>query len=379
MTPRYVLIAGASIAGPALAYWLHRYGWDVTVVERAPTLRTGGHNVDLRGPGREVIRRMGLEAAVRAASTGEVGTRFIGQDGQVVAEFPVRPGDDDSATAELEILRGDLAQLLYDATAQDVTYRFGDRIQALHDEGQQVAVTFEHGPAQTFDLVVAADGLHSKTRHLMFGDEPQVKPVGQTMLFLTIPRQASDVNWWQWYTTTHGRAVHLRPDRYGTIRALLSYTSGKANAPHPSEEEQQHLFQQKFRDAGWEANRVLDGLQQADDWYFDVLAQVKAPRWSQGRRAMVGDAAYCASPISGMGTSLALTGAYVLAGEVAAHVDVRDGLKAYERLMRPYVEQAQRLPPGTPRLANPETRLGVAAWHGLIRVLAAAPKGWLGC
>ena len=375
---RHALISGASIAGPALAYWLRRYGWQVSLVERAPSLRTGGQNVDVRGAGREVLRRMGLEDAVRAAGTGEVGTRFIGEGGVVKAEFPAGHDDTGGATAELEILRGDLAQLLYGATADETEYLFGDTVAALRDDGQKVAVTFGSGREQAFDLVVAADGLRSGTRDLILGSAPEVRPVGLTMLFLTIPRQAHDVDWWQWYNAPGGRSVNLRPDNVGTIRALLSFTSKSPPGARLSREEQRRLFRRTFRDVGWEAPRVLDELDRADDWYYDVIAQVRAPRWSQGRAAVVGDAAYCASPVSGMGTSLALVGAYVLAGELASHVDHRDAFRAYERIMRPYVGQAQKLPPGTPGIANPQTRAGIGALHAALGLMASRPLRALG-
>ena len=221
--------------------------------------------------------------------------------------------------------------------------------------------------------VVAADGLRSSTRDLILGNAPEIRPVGLTMLFLTIPRQAHDVDWWQWYNAPGGRSVNLRPDNVGTIRALLSFTSKSPPGARLSREEQRRLFRRTFQDVGWEAPRVLDELDRADDWYFDVIAQVRSPRWSQGRAAVVGDAAYCASPVSGMGTSLALVGAYVLAGELAAHVHPRDALTAYEHRMRPYVAKAQKLPPGAPGIMHPRTPLGVAVLRTAFRVAAAGP------
>ncbi|WP_423919897.1 FAD-dependent monooxygenase [Frigoribacterium sp. 2-23] len=385
------LISGASIAGPALAFWLHRYGWDTMIVERAETLRTGGQNVDVRGAGREVARRMGIESDIRTATTGEVGTRFVGRDGRTTAEFPAGTSDSGGATAELEILRGDLAALLVDRTADTTEYRFGDRITALTDDAAapgtgtgsgtgtgtgQVTASFEHAPDEAFDLVVAADGLRSTTRRLVFGDEPDIRPLGLETSWATIPRTASDDDWWRWYSAPGGRSLTLRPDPHGTIRAALSVvTSREPQSPDDtrrSPDEQRARLRQVFAGAGWEVDRVLDAFDQADDLYFESIAQVRAPRWSSGRVALVGDAAYCASPVSGMGTSLSLAGAYVLAGEIAAHVDHRDAFRGYERIMRPYVDRAQQLPPGTPRLANPVSRPGVAAF-GLALRLASLP------
>ncbi|WIB60171.1 FAD-dependent monooxygenase [Curtobacterium sp. MCLR17_007] len=376
---RRALISGASIAGPTLAYWLHRYGWETTVVERAPELRLGGQNVDVRGAGREVARRMGVEDDIRAATTGEVGTRFVGRNGVTSAEFPAGTSDSGGATAELEILRGDLAALLVQRTAGDTEYRYGDRVTAVHDDAADgIAVSFEHGQEERFDLVVAADGLRSSTRDLVFGDEAEIRPLGLETSWATIPRTATDDDWWRWYSAPGGRSVTLRPDPHGTIRAALSVVTPRDRATtqrRRSPDEQRAHLRDVFTGAGWETERVLDAIDLADDLYFESIAQVRAPRWSSGRVALLGDAAYCASPVSGMGTSLSLAGAYVLAGEIAAHVDLRDAFGGYERVMRPWVERAQQLPPGTPRLANPVTRAGVTAFGLAVRVGASPVAG----
>lgn len=370
ISERRVLVTGASIAGPALAFWLQRYGCEVVVVERAPALRSGGQNVDVRGAGREVLRRMGLEDAVRRAHTGEVGTRFVDGGGRTVAEFPVGTGDADGATAELEILRGDLARLLVERTGDRVEYRFGDAVTELVQDADGVTVRFETAPEERFDLVVAAEGIGSGTRRLVFGDEPVIRSLGLETTYGTIPRTAGDDDWWRWYTAPGGRSITLRPDPYGTIRATMSLVTDRVRpgVERRNVDAQRSRLRAAFSDAGWEAARVLDGFDAADELYTDAIGQVRAPRWTAGRVALVGDAAYCASPVSGMGTSLSLVGAYVLAGELAAHVDHRDAFRGYERVLRPYVAQAQDLPPGTPRLANPTSRVGVGVFRTALRV-----------
>lgn len=372
-----VLISGASIAGPALAFWLNRYGWQTTVIERAPELRLGGQNIDIRGAARETVRRAGLEPAVREATTGELGIRFVRADGSTAAEFPAGKSDADGATAEVEILRGDLAQLFLDATQDNTEYVFGDTITALDQTEAGVRVSFTHNDPRELDLVVVAEGKNSATRGLVFGSEPEILLLGMEMTYLTIPRASTDTDWWRWYSAPDGRGVTLRPDRHGTTRAVLTRLTGKQdgapNEPRSADAQadaQRATLRERFGDAGWEAPRILDALDDAEI-YGESLAQVRAPHWSRGRVVLVGDAAYCASPVSGMGTNLSLVGAYVLAGELAAHVDHRDAFRGYERIMRPYAEQAQQLPPGTPRLANPRTRLGIALFHGLLRAAAS--------
>ena len=372
---RTVLISGASIAGPALAYWLHEYGFATTIVERADGIRPGGQTVDLRGAGKVVAQRMGLEEAVRAASTGEEGVAFVDRSGRTRAAFGADAFGGEGLVAELEILRGELAELLYERTRTSTDYLFGDRIAVLDDQGDRVHVTFDSGLVRDFDLVVAADGIGSRTRRLVFGDEPTFRSLGMYTAYATIPRAESDGTWARWYNATGGRVITLRPDTLGTTRALLTLPARGEGYEKQSPDEQRALLKRTFADAGWEAPRVVAALDDASDLYFELTGQVRTPHWSRGRVALVGDAGYCASPISGMGTSLALVGAYVLAGELAAHPDHRDAFAAYERVLRPYVDKAQQLPPFTPRIAQPRTRVGIRV---LNTALWAASRPWVG-
>ena len=364
-----ILISGASIAGPALAHRLAASGWETTVVERFPALRDEGQNIDVRGAAREVLRRMGLEEAALAATTGEQGTEFVDAGGRAVARFPAGRSDTGGATAELEILRGELSRILYERTRDRTEYVFGDRITALDDHGDGVTASFDRGPDRTFDQVVVAEGLRSRTRALVFPAGVQERRLGAYIAYLTIPRTGTDTAWWRWYNAPGGRTVTLRPDNVGTTRATLTFLS----EPHGLEDldaaDQAHVLRRTFADAGWETPRILAAL---DDgaFYFDAVGQIRAASWSRGRVALLGDAAYCPSPFSGMGTSLALVGAYVLAGELAAAADHRRAFARYEQVMRPYVERAQKLPPGTPRLAHPRTAAGVAVLRGGLAVAA---------
>ncbi|GAB3923606.1 FAD-dependent monooxygenase [Larkinella terrae] len=367
-----VLLAGASIAGPTMAFWLARYGFAVTVVERAPALRLGGQNIDVNGPARQVVRKMGIEAAILAQNTTEIGLQIIGQDGEVAGEFPKEASL--TGTRELEILRGDLVQILYDCSKETVDYRFGDSITALEQHPDEVFVTFASGKSETFHLVIAADGVRSKTRQLMFGDEPQFKSLGLYIAYMTIPRQENDNDWWRWYTAIDRRVLMLRPDNKGTIRASVAFLEDdtETDEKRPTDE-QKSLLKAKLAGAGWEADRIRQAIDGADDLYFDQTGQIKAPRWCDGRVAMIGDAAYCPTPISGKGTTLAIVGAYVLAGELSRHDRHQDAFAAYERLMRPYVDEVQKLPPGTPKLVYPETKFGVTVLNTVAGIVASKP------
>ncbi|QAX85430.1 FAD-binding monooxygenase [Pseudomonas sp. DTU12.3] len=372
MRAQKVLVTGASIAGPTLAYWLSRYGMDVTVVEKAPEFRDGGQTIDVRGAGRVVVQRMGLEDLIRANTTHEQGIAFVDQDNRTKAFIDVNAFDGEGPIAELEILRGELAKLLIEHSQYRVTYRFGDSIASMDDDGEQVHVRFEQGAEQVYDLVIVAEGIGSATRNQVFGSEVQRRSLDLYTAYFTVPRQPSDGQIMRWHNIPGGRCVCLRPDNLGTTRAFLSFQQAPSGYEKLSQNEQKSLLKNKFADAGWEVPRVLAALENAPDLYLDAVGQVRMPRWSKGRVALVGDAAYCASPISGMGTSLGLCGAYVLAGELSRHTDHVEAFAAYEKLMRPFVAQAQSVPKFAPRLASPHSRLGIALGHAVLR-MATAP------
>ncbi len=369
-----ILISGAGVAGTTVAYWLLRDGWEVTLLESADALRATGQNVDIRGAGRQVIRKMDLEDRMARAGTGEVGTRFVDDRGRAIAEFPAGTSDTDGATAEMEILRGQLVATLDEVVRGRVEHLYGDRITAVTQDDGGVKVALQDGPARRFDLLVVAEGVYSRTREMVFGAEPRIRDLGQYVAYGAIPRAADDDQWWNWFAAGRGRAVMLRPDNVGTTRASLAFMGPADGLERLDPVRQIDRLREVFADVTWQAPRILDELA-ADhhDFYLDRVGQVRAPAWSRGRVVLLGDAGYCASPISGMGTSLALTGAYVLAGELAARPEIGAALRSYETLMRPYVEKAQQLPPGAPRAANPFSRAGVLAFHTLLRVAASRP------
>ena len=294
MQAQKILVTGASIAGPALAYWLSRYGMDVTVVERAPAFRDGGQTIDVRGAGRVVVQRMGLEALVRANTTHEQGIAFVDQDNRTKAFIDVNAFNGEGPIAELEILRGELAKLLIQHSQDRVSYRFGDSIETMDDKGEQVHVRFKQGGEQVYDLVIVAEGIGSTTRNGVFGNEVQRRPLDLYTAYFTVPWQPSDGQVMRWYNIPGGRCVCLRPDNLGTTRAFLSFQQAPSGYEKLAQDEQKTLLKQMFAGAGWETPRVLDALENASDLYLDAVGQVKMPRWSKGRIALVGDAAYCA-------------------------------------------------------------------------------------
>lgn len=365
---RKILVTGASVAGPTLAFWLARQGMDVTVVERAPEFRDGGQTIDVRGAGKIVAQRMGLESAIRSKSTHEDGIKFVDEHDRTQAEIGIGAFGGNGPVAELEILRGELAKLLIEHGRSTVNYRFGDSIAALEELPHGVKVRFEQGGEQVFDLVIGAEGVGSHTRKLVFGNEVTRRSFDLYTAYFTIPRAPGDARQMRWFNAPGGLSVCLRPDNLGTTRALLSFQEAPSAYEKLSLAEQKTLLKEKFGGLKWETPRILAALDDTPDLYFDQISQVKMARWSKGRIALVGDAAYCASPISGMGTSLGMCGAYVLAGELGRHDDHAQAFAAYEAIMRPYVDQAQNVPKFAPRLASPHSRAGIAVGHALLRM-----------
>jgi len=386
MTSLNVLISGAGIAGPVLAFFLTRTpGIQCTIVERAPELRSTGQQVDIRGKAVDVIRRMGLEERIRSSTTKEKGIHFVNGQGIIRATFPVGQPGGGSLISDIEILRGDLAKIFYDATHDTTRYIFGDYITGVSEDASGATVDFAHGATAKYDIIVAADGMRSATRKLVFGaDQPGTyRSLNQYTAFFSIPALDPAENWACWYSTVGGRCILLRPDGKGTSKTR-AYLSIMGQAPKGYEkigiQGQKELMERLFADAGWEAKRVIEGMRTSEDFYMQEIAQVKLPRWSKGRVAVLGDAGYCPSPISGKGTTLAIIAAYVLAGEITQH---RDDLAAafdgYEKEMRPLVESSQSLPPGAPAIANPTSWWGIAILYALLSFISwTGVADWLG-
>ncbi len=361
-----VLISGASVAGPALAYWLNRYGHSTTVVERAPTLRGGGYAVDFRGPVHlGVLDQMGILGRIRAASTGLAKLSIVDADGHRLARMPA-----EIFAGDVEILRGDLAEILYDVTRSDTGYRFGDSITALEQEPDGVRVSFEHAPPERFDLVVGADGVHSQVRRLAFGEESRfATDLGLHVCIFTVPN---------WLELDHSGVMFSVPRRtaglYAARAGAMAMLTFTADEPVPPDDAGRREFvAAAYAGLGWEVPRILDAMRHAPDFYFDTTSQIHLDRWSTGRVALIGDAGYAAGP-GGNGTGTAVVAAYVLAGELAAAGgDHRVAFDAYERRLRSYVDGGQKQAAGGVDYLAPATWKKIRARDRFFRLAPYLP------
>jgi 2-polyprenyl-6-methoxyphenol hydroxylase-like FAD-dependent oxidoreductase len=334
-----VLISGASVAGPALAFWLERYGYAPTVVERAPAPRPGGYAVDFRGASLTVLERMGILDEVRARATNMGGMDYVKESGKVVATM-----SSEVLSGELEILRGDLVEILYALTRDKVEYLFDDSIAAVEQDAGGVQVAFASGRSRRFDLVVGADGLHSNTRALAFGPETDfVHHLGYYASVYTVENHLGLDHRAQFLNVPGKTAGTYSARQNQEAKALLYFASEPLSYDRRDVTAQKKIVADTYAGIGWEVPRLLAGLESAPDFYFDSISQIKLDSYSRGRVALVGDAGYCASPLSGMGTSLAVVGAYVLAGELhAAGGDHVRAFTQYDGRMRGFVAACQK-------------------------------------
>ncbi|MFJ9615210.1 FAD-dependent monooxygenase [Streptomyces noursei] len=333
-----VLISGASVAGPTLAYFLRRDGYEVTVVERAPDLRDTGYAVDFRGAAFDVLQEMGVLDEVRGRDTKMRGTALLDATGAEIGQLPA-----EVFAGELEVPKRELTRILYRLTAADVEYVFDDSINALAQDDTGVEVGFERAASRRFDLVIGADGNYSKVRQLAFGPHSDaLRHLGMSGAGFTAPNHLG-LDHSGVLQQGKGTAIYAcsaaDPNR---LMVSLSFATDSPALDRRSRDEQEQAVREAFAGNAWETPRLLEAMTAAYDFYFSSASQIHLDRWAHGRIALIGDAGYCAAPTSGMGTSQALIGARTLARQLAeAGGDHVTAFAAYEAEMRPYVAENQ--------------------------------------
>ncbi|KAK3674727.1 hypothetical protein LTR78_005449 [Recurvomyces mirabilis] len=419
MAPLNILIVGLGIAGPSLASLLlldptqaAEEKPQITILERSSELRSTGQSVDVRGVGVDVIRRLGLETAIRASTTGEEGVQFVDESNAIWAQMAAdKSGKVQTGTSDIEILRGRLASIIYERSkvisaevqakgGKGIEYIFGGVLDQLEQDEKSVRVRFaKSGERRSFDVVVGADGLASMTRRQAFGAEDEEKRMYRLPLYgaaFSIPKGKNDVEWRRWFNAPGRRGVMVRPTHDPEMWSAAMFVIDAADkdkrlldVAHEGArtvERQKSLMKEKFEGAGWECTRLLEAMETTEDFYYSTIAQVRMKKWSQRRVVLLGDAGYCASPISGMGTTLALTGAYNLAGSLLRNPNnLNAAFAQYETLMRPVVNKAQDFTITGPMMMNPDTWWGIwmrnalvwfICWSGLAMLMfkVAGPK-----
>lgn len=359
---RSILISGAGISGAALAYWLERGGFAPTIVERAPSPRTGGYMLDFWGVGYEVADRMGLLPQLERDGYRIDEVRLVNERGRRITG--VDAGLFRKATHDryLSILRGDLANDVLDLVTGNVEVLFGDSIRSLTQDEKGVSVTFERAEARRFDLVVGADGLHSNVRRIAFGaGEAHERHLGYFAAAFTVDGYPHrDEHAYVSYSMP-GRQIARYALRDGRSAFLLVFAADKVEPNERHEADgQRHALRRMFAGRGWECDEILTAMDRSDDLYFDAVAQMRMTSWSNGRVAVVGDAAYCPSLLAGQGSSFGIAGAYVLAQAlIAADGDHTRAFAGYEHSFKPFIDGKQESAARYGSWFAPRTPLGV--------------------
>ncbi|WNI27872.1 FAD-dependent monooxygenase [Streptomyces sp. ITFR-6] len=366
-----ILVAGGGVAGQALAFWLTRGGHEVTVVERFPAPRASGAQVDLRGQGIDAVARMGLLEEVRGQLVDEAGVAFVDSRGKPKATIMANTSGKgrQTLTSEYEIMRVDLVRILHEATKDDAAYVFGKSVDGFDQDADRVTAHFSDGTSGDFDLLIGADGQGSRTRRALLpeGFDPYWR-VGIHMAYWFVPRIASDTNIRDTYMVPGGRQIMRRSHNATETQAyfVLREESAEASAIHRAPvEEQRKFWAGRFRDAGRQTERFVEGMEDSPFLYSQEVVQVRSDTWSEGRVVLAGDAAHCASPYSGMGISGGLVGAHVLAGEINRAPDDLPAAPAnYERVLRPFVDKIPgEVSPRILRVGMPLTKHAISAFQ----------------
>ncbi|KAH7239205.1 hypothetical protein BKA59DRAFT_443872 [Fusarium tricinctum] len=383
MSSLKILICGGGCAGPALAHWLARLGHRVTIVERFPALRATGAQIDFREQGIETLKRMGLVDEVRAKLVDEAGVAIIDSNGKVIATILANTSGKgaQSVTSEYEIMRGDLVRILYDATKDDVAYVFDKTVDSFEQDEKHVLAHFSDGSSHTFDLLVGADGQGSRIRRAIGppnAPDPYRK-LGLHMAYYFIPRMEGDSNIRRTYSGAEGRMIFRRTHNSTETQVylILKDDSPEISSIHRgSVEQQKEFWTRRFRTAGWQTDRFLEGMKTAENFYSQEVVQVQTDTWHKGRVVLLGDAAYCPSPFSGMGTTASFVGAYVLAGEISRNPDdLQLAFENYDKTLRPFIDEVQNIKVSLIKLAIPNSHWGVAVlrWVAWLMCLFRIP------
>lgn len=371
MNNKKILISGAGIAGTALAFWLRRFGFEPTVVEIAPGLREGGYAIDFWGAGFEVSDRMGIVPDLRKADLCISEVAFVNERNDRKGAMNYKELKSMMNGRAFTLLRSDLARVIYNRLPADTEIIFGDTISSIAQREDGVSVTLSSGSSRNFDLVIGADGLHSKVRDLVFGSEAQFeKYYGYYTSSFTVKHNFSIGREFLTYNVPCKQTAIYTIDDDTSAAFFIFASRDKLSYGHHDTEAQKQLLRKEFENAGWKCAEILARVDEAPDFYFDVVSQIQMSSWSNGRVSLVGDACDCPSLLSGQGSTLAIVGAYILAGELKeAGGDYKTAFAAYERIFKPFLDDKQRVAQNFAKSLVPKSKLGIWARNTFVNLM----------
>ncbi len=361
MINRNILISGAGIAGTTLAYWLKKFGFNPTLLEISPKIRDGGYAIDFMGAGYDVAEKMGIVPELRKVDIDFTRLTFVDKNNNEKGSMNYQKIKEFLKGRAFTLLRSDLAKVIYNSLGKDVEIIFDDTINNIEQDDEKVAITFNSGRKQNFDLLIGADGLHSNVRKLVFGDEAQFeKYYGYYTSSYTIRNFSTGSNTFSMYNVPH-KQVAIYSNKENQTTTFFVFTSpGKLSYDHHDIAKQKQLLENAFENCGWMCDELLSAIDDTNDFYFDPISQIQIEKWSKGRVSLVGDACYCPSLLSGKGSTLAMTGAYILAGELKqAGGDFKEAFHQYEIIFKPFMEKKQKAAQFFAKSFIPKTNTGI--------------------
>ena len=361
MDNKNILISGAGIAGLTLAWWLKKFGFNPTIIERSPQLRGGGYAIDFWGAGYDVAEKMNIVPALNKADLNISEVAFVNENNKRKGALNYSKLKRLMNNRAFTLLRSDLSKVIYRHLDKDVEIIFGDTISKIEQNEKEAIVSFHSGHVHSFDLVVGTDGLHSIVRKLVFGDESQFeKYYGYYTSSFTIKNGISNDNLFLIYNVPNKQSAIYSISENETATFFIFTSPKKLPFNLHDVEKQKKLLRDEFENAGWKCAELLSKIDTAPDFYFDVVSQIQMHRWSKGRVTLVGDACYCPSLLSGQGSTLAMLGAYILAGELReANGDYKTAYEQYEKIFKPFINRKQKIAQIFAKSLVPKSKLGI--------------------